>query len=220
MDQRAEVFSAIEAGDRRRVDELLTADPGLAGARDERGVSAVLTARYRGQVDIEARILAESPTLDVFDAAGLGDVGRLSELLDLDPDLVAAVSPDGFTPLHLAAFFGHTHAAEVLLGRGADAEAQASNGSGLRPLNSAAAGGHATIAHLLLDRGADVEVRQAGGYTPLHSAASNGDLAMSRLLLDRGADPHARTDEGTTPLDLANDPSVEALLEPTSHPAS
>ncbi|MCU1454419.1 MAG: hypothetical protein JWN46_2565 [Acidimicrobiales bacterium] len=219
MDHRDDVFSAIESGDLDRLHGLLKADPGLSGARNERGVSAALTARYRGDAKIEARLLAEAPTLDVFDAAGLGDVERLGELLDLDADLVAAVSPDGFTPLHLAAFFGHTHVAEALLGRGADAEATATNGSGLRPLNSAAAGGHTTIAHLLLDRGADVEVRQAGGYTPLHSAAHNGDLAMCRLLLDRGADPHARTDEGATPLDLATNPAIEALLEPTSHPA-
>ncbi|MCU1352003.1 MAG: hypothetical protein JWM05_1212 [Acidimicrobiales bacterium] len=218
MDQRTEVFSAIEGGDLSRLEGLLDADPGLAGARDDRGVSAVLTAHYRGQAELEARLLADAPTLDVFDAAGLGLVDRLNELLDVDPELVAAVSPDGFTPLHLTAFYGHTHAAEALLGRGADAEAEADNETRVRPLNSAAAGGHSTIAHLLLDRGADVDVRQAGGFTPLHSAAHNGDVAMARLLLDRGADPHAPTDDGRTPLDFATNPEIVALLEATSNP--
>jgi len=45
----------------------------------------------------------------------------LTELLAEDPELVDAMSGDGFTPLHLAAFFGQADAVRLLLARGATA---------------------------------------------------------------------------------------------------
>ena len=51
--------------------------------------------------------------------------------------------PDGFTPLHLAAFFGRLEAAALLVDRGADLEAPSRNPRfpSVRPLHSAIAGG-------------------------------------------------------------------------------
>ena len=42
----------------------------------------------------------------MFEAASLGDVERLAELLDADPSSATAYSADGFTALHFPAFFG------------------------------------------------------------------------------------------------------------------
>jgi uncharacterized protein len=213
MPTTEEVFTAISDGNCTRLDDLLRDDPTLAGARDASGLSAVRAAHYTGQPELANRLLAAGPDLDMFDAAAVGDADRLRVLLDERPDDVNTVSGDGFTALHLASFYGHPRAAELLLGRGADPEAVALNGSRLRPLNSAAAAGHETIAHLLLDHGADVDPRQAGGFSPLHSAARNGDRDMVILLLDRGADPGATADNGRTVADLAAPhPDVLALL--------
>ena len=158
-------------------------------------------------------ILAAGPELDVFDAAAVGDVDRLRTLLDDDPELVNDVASDGFTPLHLASYFGQPKVVELLLARSANPDAIATSGSELRVLNSAAAGGHHSIAHLLLDHGAEVDPRQTGGFTPLHEAAHKGDVVMVHLLLERGADPGATTDDGHTAADLAASyPKVLELL--------
>lgn len=206
-----DLFSALRSGDTERCIQILDADPTLVDAT-ELGVTAVRTAAYAGACSVVDALVERGATLDVFDAAASGSVDRLRELLDDDADLVRAVATDGYTALHLAAWIGHDKIVELLLARGADPRAVATNGTDLEPLNSAAAGGHTVIAHLLLDRGADVDAPQHGGITPLHSAAARNDLAMVTLLLGRGADPAAVTDDGRTAADFATDPSVTALL--------
>src|SRR5919198_2809385 len=105
-------------------------------------VSPILQALYRGDRAEAERLRAESPDLDVFDAAALGDLDRLHELLDGDPDSVRAWSPDGFTPLHYAAYFDGPEAVRLLVERGADLEAPSRNeefAPEARPLHSAVA---------------------------------------------------------------------------------
>ena len=82
--------------------------------------SAVLQALYAGSRAEVDRLLAEDPELDVFDAAALGLTYRLTVLVREDPSLVHAYSDDGFTALHLAAFFGGPVAVDYLLQAGAD----------------------------------------------------------------------------------------------------
>src|SRR6185312_3119198 len=114
---------------------------------------------------------------------------RVAEVVRADPAAVRAEAADGFTALHLAAFFGQLEVAAVLLEHGAAV--------------AAAAGGHAAIVALLLERGADPDAHQQGGFVPLHSAAARGDEVTARLLLDHGATPDVRADDGRRPLDLA-----------------
>ena len=198
-----EMLAAVAAGDDAEIDRLLAANPGLAAARGADGLSAVMQARYHGHAWAAERLADALPELDLYEAAALGHSDRVKALVEAHPDAVRAEAPDGFTALHLAAFFGQLEAAAVLLEHGAAPDAVAGNGSLLRPLHSAAAGGHAAIVGLLLERGADPNARQQGGYVPLHSAAGRGDEASVRLLLERGADRDLRADDGRRPRDLA-----------------
>lgn len=205
------VVAAIDAGDELGARELLADHPAVRDARPE-GVSLVRRAAYAQMRALVADLLDAGVALDVFDAAALDRVEVLQELLDEDPDRRAAVSADGFTPLHLAAFFGQVKATELLLNRGAPCEVVSDNALAVRPLNAAAAGAHTVVVHLLLDHGADVEATMADGYRPLHAAAHEGSAEMVALLLERGADPNARTNDGRTPLDVAEGDDVRAIL--------
>jgi len=159
-----ELFGAIGEGDVERLRELLDVRPDLAAARNDEGLSAVLCATYRGADELVAALLDANPALDVFDAAAVGRTRGLAELVDAEPSLASAWSADGFTALHLAAYFGQRDAAELLLDRGADVNAVARNESlQLTPLHSAAAGGHSSVVELLVEYRADVNARQRGG---------------------------------------------------------
>lgn len=200
------LHAAIAAGDEEAVRGLVDVRPELAGERNGAGLSPVLQALYNGKRDLVDVLLDANPPLDVFDAAAVGRVRGLETLLAGDAELARAWSPDGFTALHYAAFFGEAQSARLLLESGAEVGVVARNENiHVTPLHSAAAGGHAEIVRLLLEHGADPNAAQDGGATPLHSAAQNDDRESVEALLAAGADPTLATDEGKLPADLAGD---------------
>ena len=202
-DGAEDVLAAIEVGDADALSELISSDPSLASGVDEAGVSLLLQAKYRGENDLVEILRAAKPSLDLFEAAALGDGARVSKLLDAEPYRVSGLSPDGFTPLHLSVFFGHAGVAQLLVDRDADVNAEADNSSQVQPLHSAAAGRSAECVRILLDAGADVDARQAGGYTALMEAALQGNAEMVRALLDAGADPTLSDEEGRNSIEFA-----------------
>jgi ankyrin repeat protein len=208
----SDIFDAIAAGDLDRVRQLIAENPALARARDAQGLSAVTQARYHGEDDVVETLLGAETELDVFEAAAVGRLERVRELLDDDSALVTALSPDGFTPLHLAAFFGHPEIARLLVERGADTNVVARNPMRVMPLHSAAAARQLEIAELLVNHGADVNASQERGFTPLHEAAQNGDLELARLLLERGADREQETEDGRRAADFAAAGGHEEVL--------
>jgi len=169
------------------------------------GVSEPMQALYEGDRNRAERLLADRDELDVFEAAAFGRTERLRELLDAEPELATAFSPDGFTALHFAGFFAHPEAARLLLERGADARARARNDMKVEPLHSAAAADQTEISRLLLDAGADPNAVQDGGFVPLHAAAQNGNADLAALLLERGADTALEADDGRTAAAVARE---------------
>src|SRR5580704_3473778 len=129
-----------------------------------------------------AELVAADPSLEIFGASIQGDASRIEALLAGNRSLISAKSSDGWTPLHLAAFFGKLDAARLLLNKGAQVNARSTNPMQNTPLHAAAAGKHATVAKLLIDHGANVNARQHGGWTALHAAAQTGDIEMAQAL--------------------------------------
>jgi ankyrin repeat protein len=208
-----DVLEAIKAGNAGRLEALLVQDGSLAASRDQAGVSAILHARYRSRMDMVELLLAHRPQLDIFEAAALGQTQIAGLRLDEERTAINTFSGDGFTPLHLAAFFAQQEVVALLLKRGADPNVAARNASRVAPLHSAVAGRNLDVVRLLLLHGADPNARQQGGWTALHAAALHGDMAVARLLLARGASPQAANDDGTTALQLAIEKGHAAIVE-------
>ncbi|HYW30540.1 MAG TPA: ankyrin repeat domain-containing protein [Gemmatimonas sp.] len=220
---------AIVAGDITASEALLDAHPGLASSRTEGGESVVLMALYRGHTALAERLASGTET-DACEAAALGNAARLQSILaktagstgaghrdTLEARPIHMFSSDGWTPLHLAGFFGHEEAAVVLLDGGASLDVLSTNSTANTPLHASLAGRvNDRLVKLLVGRGADVNARGAHGLTPLHLAASRGAEALVMLLLVHGADVNAATDDGRTASDIARERGHEntaALLE-------
>jgi uncharacterized protein len=199
------LFESIRSGDGKTFSDVLAADPQAAMARNDEGVSAVLMAAYFRRWEMVGAILEKGIPLDIWEAAATGKVARVRELVGRVPGLIDAVSPDGFSPLGLAAFFGQEETVGFLLEEGADLNARSRNAMCVTPLHSAVAARNVRIVSALLDADAEVDPVQQGGFTPLHGAAFAGDADIVRLLLTSGADPQARTDEGKIPLAIAEE---------------
>ncbi len=204
MTTTEDFLAAIKAGRSAEVTAMLEADPSLMNARDENGTSAVLTAAYYQEPAIAQLLVQRGAALNVFEACTVGELSCVKDWLARQPELINAYAPDGFQPLGLASFFGHTDIVALLFDQGAQVNAPSHNSLRVMPLHSAVANKRTDIVRLLLDHGADVNATQADDFTPLHEAAQNGLLDVTQRLIERGAAINPRlASNGKTPLALA-----------------
>lgn len=203
-----ELLGVIRRGDMTALATLLADSPGLANTRDEKGNSPLLIATYTGRQEMVRVLLERGARPNFFEACAVGLTEDVRRHIRENPGAARQWAPDGWTPLHLAAFFGHREVAAALLEAGADVRALSRNAEANLPINAAAAGPRPErrpeIVRLLIDRGSPVDGRGSpSAHAPLHEAAYNGDVALVRLLLERGADRTLRTGDGQTPLEIA-----------------
>lgn len=211
-----EFIALAKEGKADVVSEQLQAYPNLTTAQED-GVSAILWAIYYGQAPV-ARIIADARCgkVDIFEATALGDRHVLADLIKAHPESVNEYSADGFTPLGLAAYFGHREIVDDLLKAGADPTLASKNPLGVIPLHSALSGGHKEIARALIESGnpaLQVNTPNKEGWMPLHYTAHSGDRETSDFLLMHGASTSQVNNIGETPAMEARKFGYSALAD-------
>jgi ankyrin repeat protein len=147
------IFELIDAGDAQGIRDLLAAEPQAAAGYDDAGLTVLMRAAYRGGEIFEA-VRAAKPPLEPFDRLLVGESDGLPA-----PD---AWTPDGFTPLHIAAFAHNVEATRTLLEAGADPNAIATAPfARVTPLGTCRFAGATDVAEVLLAYGADPTVTEA-----------------------------------------------------------
>lgn len=210
------LMHAIQSRDLAAAISALERDASQATTEIPGGLSPLMFALYNGAHDIAGLLRGFRP-LNVHEAASFGDARRVAELVLADAALLRSFSPDGWTALHLAAFFGSRDAVLTLVGLGAPLDKTSQNPMNNTPMHAAIAGAAGeSLAPLLMALGADAKHVGGSGVTALHLAASRGFESLCRLLLVRGADRMAKTEDGKTAAELARDRShlaTAAMLE-------
>ena len=222
-----EVHAAAAADDVERLDQLLTADPGLVDRSDGRGGTPLHRAVVASARAAIALLLERGADIHALHGAGDG------------------YSPVDFQPIDLALWDGpfwnvraDLETARLLVDRGAtrDTVIAAALGDldrvrqlldqrpqriaesrpcGKGALSTAVELGHDSIVSLLLERGADPNTRE-GGTAPrgvaLHAAARGGRREIVEALLAHGADPNGCIDSSGSAAYVASTPEVRKVL--------
>ena len=204
----AAFIDAIKAGEFERVKAMVTAEPTLIDARSRSGDSAILTAVYHRQKEIVKLLVARGASLTIFEASAAGEFERVERTLADEPAAINEYSADGWTPLHLASFFGHAKIAELLIAHRADVLARSRGANANTPLHAALAGNHKFVAAVLIGAGADVNAADGNGWRPLHIAAANNNMDAIKSLIAQGADVHAANGDAKTALTLATEKNL------------
>ena len=181
MTELEALVDAAKTGGVAHVRDIVRANPELLTLRLSSGESPLMAALYRGHHAVVDELVQLGADVDVFAAAATGRLDALGDAL-ATPGAVNSYSYDGWTPLHLAAFFGQLEAARRLIAAGADVHAVSRNSLANTPLHAATAGKHSDIALLLLDTGADASVLDSGGHTPERIASENHLAVVLRAI--------------------------------------
>jgi ankyrin repeat protein len=169
------IFELIDAGDAVGVQAVIERDSRVLEARDDNGLGPLMHAAYRGR-DAVFYTLAARSSDDPWERLLLGESDGLPA-----PD---AWSPDGFTPLHIAAFAKNAAGAQALLDAGADPNVFATASfARVTPLGTCAFAGATTVARALIRGGANAALTEVDGASPLDAAFENGYADIVALLV-------------------------------------
>ncbi|KER22832.1 hypothetical protein T265_14770, partial [Opisthorchis viverrini] len=179
-----------------------SANPALS---TEDGFSPLAVALQQGHERIVAVLLERDsrgktrlPALHI--AAKKNDIHSATLLLNNPEVNVDHASTSGFTPLHIAAHYGNSGIAKLLLQRGANVNYAAKNS--ITPLHIASKWGKNELVEQLLSCGAEIDARTRDGLSPLHCAARSGHRDVVETLLKAGANVGLKTKNELTPLHM------------------
>src|SRR2546430_416919 len=117
MSSTAKFFQFIQTRDTAAAKRMLAAEPELAGARNEKGQSALLLTAYSGNKELCDVLMACGVPLELHEAAALGRLERVKQLVEEMP--AEAKTNDGKTALGFAQERGQAEVAEFLRSHGA-----------------------------------------------------------------------------------------------------
>lgn len=221
----AEIHDAAGEGDLVKIKALISENPDLVSAVNERGSTPLHSASFGGHLEVVRFLLQKGAEID-------------------------AVNGGGFTPLHLATFAGHREVVEFLLDQGANINAlnekmgatvldlaftrdlqggtleiapfliekgaefdvNKKNRFGYTTLDMAIVFGHTQAAEYLIGLGADISSLRGDGNTPLINAIKRGRPQIAKLLIEKGADHDAPDEEGNPPIRWAVEKGLSEIV--------
>lgn len=213
------LYSAIESGDEKAIEDLLTKK--IINKKLEDKEYPFLYAASLGQEQMVLDMLEYKPDLKAEDHVGnnlllVAIENNLEEvttkLIEKDEININQQNDYGYTAILFAAEKGNFSIVKLLLGKNADPTIP--NEEGYLPIHSAAVSNNLDILHALIKQ-SEINAQDKSGNTPLNYAVSQLNYDTCQLLLENGANVNLANNEGYTPLAKAvifEDESIIKLL--------
>jgi ankyrin repeat protein len=184
------LFEAVQRGQLDSLEALVRAG-GSVQAVDNDGHSLLFRAVVAKQTELSAWLKAQSGTNTFFDFVVSGDVTAVQNAIAGNTNLVNAPNANGSTPLMRAVAADQPAMVDLLLRRGA--KANAAGQMNWNALHVAASRDAAEIVQRLLEAGLKPDAFTVNNLAPLHIAAAYGSTNVMPLLFARGASPNQAT---------------------------
>ena len=161
--------------------------------KDWYGYTPLHYAVRNGNVKMARLLMDKGGSIDLFIAAGIGDVRRVRSILARQ-GRVNQADGLGYTALHWAAQGGYVDVAKLLIAKGANIDAK--TGYKMTPLHSALCGrllmgnrdleDRLEVARMLILAGADINARDNFGRTALAWADFRGYIGFADFIASQG----------------------------------
>jgi hypothetical protein len=138
--------------------------------------------------------------MSVFDIARTGTLTQLKAAVAKDADIINKVSPEGYTPLTLACYYGNNEVAKYLIENVKNINSISGYGT---PLMAATVKKNTELVKLLLENKANPNLTDQNGSTALHFCVIFSDVEIAKLLVEAEADATLKDNRGKSAEDYA-----------------
>lgn len=149
---------------------------------------------------------------NIFDACRQGNLNIVERLYNLDENSINIEEENGYSPLVLACYYGHSDIVEFLVDKVKSVNDKTSYGS---PLMAATVKGYDDIVDILLANNVNPDVTDDKGVTAAHYAVLFRNYSIVEKLVKVDADFTIKNNNNKTALDYAksyNDEKLNKLL--------
>ena len=186
------LHAAVASGHNKVVTRLLSEKHNALNCQDYSGRTPLHEAVRKNDLTIVNILLDKQPQMVKYKCKHWQEVDETLLSLEELAEYNADVCHCGYTPLHLAARYGHLEVAILLIRKGARLDER--DCTGATPVHVASCHNHANLI------GGNLNVKTSNGSTPLHSAAACGAVEIIDYLLCEKASLTATDNYGLTAL--------------------
>jgi ankyrin repeat protein len=218
-----EIHNAAKAGDLKKVQEIIAANPSALELKDKDGLtplhyastSSLEVVSFLVSKGADVNVKSKNGNTPLYSAARFGKTEIAQFLLEHKAD-INIVSAAG-TVMHQAVYRAPVEFVSLLLKYKPDLTLTDSKGQ--TALHIAAIWNAEEAFSLLMKAGADINAKDKAGDTPLHAClsfadkSSVGSTKVAKLLIDNKASLNEKNNDGLTPLALAKKKEAAEMIK-------